>query len=249
MTLKQLRQKAGNWWAGHNKSHARSVSIDKDGLICENDPVSQKQPQPVDTEAIVKKAGSMERKQNTEILGDAFNSLIGQLQGINDHLNKQIGQHEELMARIEKLPELLETLPDVVSSQRKLVDQLLEQLRARDFKDQHFADIVQKIPTETGKQTDVLVDMNRKLSVATDINAQMSDGFNRFNDTLGKLDTDTVSQTDGIMQMRKTFAASDRYLKFLISKQSRRFMWIFITATAVCVFAIIALVLCVVMVL
>ena len=74
------------------------------------------------------------------------------------------------------------------------------------------------------------------------MDSQICENFNKFNDTLAKLDTDTVSQTDGIMQMSKTFAASDRYLKYIISRQNRRFMWVFMTALGVCVFAIIALV-------
>jgi len=42
--------------------------------------------------------------------------------------------------------------------------------------------------------------------------------------------------------MSQTFEASDRYLKYLIAKQSKRFMWVFFTAVGVCVFAILALI-------
>jgi lipopolysaccharide/colanic/teichoic acid biosynthesis glycosyltransferase len=42
--------------------------------------------------------------------------------------------------------------------------------------------------------------------------------------------------------MKKTFSASDRYLKYLVSKQNKRFVWIFWTAVGVCIFAIFALV-------
>jgi len=41
--------------------------------------------------------------------------------------------------------------------------------------------------------------------------------------------------------MSKTFAASDRYLKYIISRQNKRFMWIFIAAISVCVTAILIL--------
>jgi hypothetical protein len=49
--------------------------------------------------------------------------------------------------------------------------------------------------------------------------------------------------------MSKTFAASDRYLKYIMSKQSKRFTWVFSIAIGVCVFAIIALAVVILMVL
>ncbi len=77
----------------------------------------------------------------------------------------------------------------------------------------------------------------------------MSEGFNRFNETLSKLDSDTVGQTESILQMNKTFAASDRYLKHIMARQNKRFMWVFIAAMVVCTLAIAGLVAGLVMVL
>ena len=41
----------------------------------------------------------------------------------------------------------------------------------------------------------------------------MAESFNKFNETLDKLNRSAIGQTDGIMQMSKTFATSDRYLR------------------------------------
>jgi lipopolysaccharide/colanic/teichoic acid biosynthesis glycosyltransferase len=56
-----------------------------------------------------------------------------------------------------------------------------------------------------------------------------------------------MDQTEGISQMNKTFAASDRYLKYIISRQHKRFMWVFVTAMSVCLLAIAALVIAIIM--
>ena len=61
------------------------------------------------------------------------------------------------------------------------------------------------------------------------------ESFNKFNETLDKLNQSTANQTDSIMQMSKTFATSDRYLKYLMSRQNKRFMWMSITAIGLCV--------------
>jgi len=187
-------------------------------------------------------SSTIEKKENIEMLDGLFGQLVGQLQGINDHLSRQVNQHEELMGRIDQLPDLLEALPTQVKDQKQVVDALADQLKGRAVKDQQFAETIEKIPVETARQTNALVDMGHKLSAVADVDSQICENFNKFNDTLAKLDTDTISQTDGIAQMNKTFAASDRYLKYIISRQNRRFMWVFMTALCVCVFAIIALV-------
>jgi len=253
MALKQLWTKINHWWSAKNHRTV-SVSVDADGLISEpdndsaNHPPDRQQKNP-DTEMVVKKVSAVERKNNTEVFGQAFNRLIDKLQGINDHLDKQIRQHEELMQRIEKLPDLLQSLPGAVGNQKQIVDSLIEQLKTRALKDKQFMETIDKIPAETAKQTNAVLEMNHKLSVATDIDAQMSENFNKFNDALSKLDADTVSQTEGIKQMNKTFVASDRYLKYIISRQNRRFMWIFMTALVVCTFSIISLIICILLIL
>lgn len=189
---------------------------------------------------------SLDRKESVEVLGKAFNRMVDQLEGINDHLGKQVAQHEKLMDRIDELPQLLENLPIAIDNQRQLVNSLVEQLKSKTMKEQQFVQIVEKIPAEISRQTNSLGEMNRKLSVSADADVQMTESFNKFNETLGKLDSNTVSQTEGLAQMSKTFAASDRYLKYIISRQHKRFMWVFITAMSICVIAIFALVVAIV---
>ncbi len=254
MSIKELWTKVDNWWTSRDSSGAGSyVALDADGLICDKGSVvtvelDQKQPRTSGLE-IVKKSGGLDRKENVEMLNRAFNGLINELSGINEHLDRQIAQHEKLMQRIDELPHLLENIPDSVQSQKQLVDGLIEQLQGKALKEQQFVDIVGKIPAESTKQTHALVDMNQKLSVAADIDAQINENLNKFNQTLGKLDTDTVSQTDSIMQMSKTFAASDRHLKYVMSRQNKRFLWVFSIAIGVCTFAIIALAVIILMIL
>ena len=42
--------------------------------------------------------------------------------------------------------------------------------------------------------------------------------------------------------MSRTFAASDRYLKFIVSRQARQFMWVFYSVLGICLAVIIILV-------
>jgi len=191
---------------------------------------------------VVKSIAPANKQESLEKLQEGFNSLIDQLQGINKHLNQQVAQHEQLMGRIEELPKLLGSFPELVENQRQSAQHLIDQLKAATARDERFVDVVEKIPTETAKQTDALVNIDHQLAAAADSDVQMTESFNKFNDTLARLNQTTSGQTDSIMQMSKTFSTSDRYLKYLISRQNKRFMWIFMIAMGVCLVAILALV-------
>ena len=249
MTLKEFWADTGRWLKAHKPSinAAHQPEIDEDGLISRNDdPAEQVEDKAVPTETqgnnvVVRAVGAAERQESLQKLQEGFDKLVEQLQGINEHLSRQATRHEDLMARIEQLPEMLESFPAVVENQKLITEQLLEQLKASTAKNEQFIDAVEKIPNETAKQTDALVNINHQLSAAADIDVQMTESLNNFNESLDKLNQSTVSQTDGIIQMSKTFAASDRYLKYIISRQNKRFMWIFIAAISICTTVILIL--------
>lgn len=247
MTLKNIWLKTGGWLREHNpfKGADYEPQIDSEGLISEE--VEQTEPAETNQAAeskqvMVKTVQPTDKSASIEKLQAGFDNLINQLQGINEHLNRQATQTQDLMQRIDRLPELLEKFPSVVENQKQLTEQLLEQLKAATEKNQQFIETIEKIPTETSKQTDALTNIDHQLSAAADIDVQMTESFNKFNETLDKLNQSSLGQTDGILQMSKTFATSDRYLKYIMSRQRKSFLWVFFTAIGVCAVAILLLV-------
>jgi len=249
MALKEFWAGTGRWLRAHKPSinAAHQPEIDDDGLISQSGETTE----PAvggsvpagdrGDNVVVRAVPPVDRHESLEKLQEGFDNLVEQLKGINEHLSRQATQHEDLIGRIQQLPDLLENFPAVVENQKRITEQLLEQLKGAAAKNEQIVDAVEKIPTETAKQTDALVNIDHQLAAAADIDVQMTESFNNFNESLDKLNQSTVGQTDGIIQMSKTFAASDRYLKYIISRQNKRFMWIFIAAISVCVTAILIL--------
>lgn len=250
MAIKTLLSKTRNWVKAHqfSKNANYQPQVDNDGLIsAEGESADPSRPQGEQAaveknHVVVKSVQPAGKNQSLEKLQEGFNKLVEQLQGINEHLNRQVNQQEELMNRMEQLPELLQSFPGVVENQKQIVEQMLDQLKSSAVKNEQFIDAVEKIPSETGKQTDALVNINHQLSAAADTDVQMTESFNKFNETLDKLNMSTGSQTDSIIQMSKTFSASDRYLKYIISIQNKRFMWIFGIAMAISVISVLLLI-------
>ncbi|MFB0552328.1 MAG: hypothetical protein ACETWQ_03340 [Phycisphaerae bacterium] len=249
MTIKDIWAETGNWLRSHKLSRVRNSQpdIDDEGLISQESESTETAVEDAgragqqSDKLIVKAVPQIDKHESLEKLHQGFNKLVEQLQDINEHLNRQVTQHEDLMIRIEQLPKLLESFPSVVASQKQITEQLLEQLRAAAAKNQQFLDAVEKIPNETAKQTDALVDIDHQLSAAADTDVQMAESFNKFNQTMDKLNQSSLAQTDSIMQMSRTFATSDRYLKYIVSRQNKRFVWVFITALSICVAVILIL--------
>lgn len=249
MTLKEFWAGTKSWLWSHKLSKVgdSQPQVDEEGLIAQEaesseSEVSDSQHSPIEgNKLVVKQVQPADKHETIEKLQEGFNKLIDQLQDINEHLNRQITQHEELMSRFEKLPGLLESFPSAVENQKQITEQLLEQLKTIAAKHQQFIDTVEKIPTETAKQTDALCNIDHQLAAAADTDVQITESFNKFNETLDKLNQSTLGQTDSIIQMSKTFAASDRYLKYIISRQNKRLIWVFIATVSVCVVVVLIL--------
>jgi hypothetical protein len=210
MTLKDVWDKTGNWLRAHKPSRPTDYQpqIDDDGLISQDAEFAEGDENDQNSHIVVKAVPPKGKAESLEKLQAGFDKLVGQLQGINEHLNRHVTQNEDLMSAA---------------------------------KDQQFVETIEKIPTETAKQTDALVDIDHQLAAVADTDVQMTESFNKFNETLDKLNESTIGQTDGIMQMSKTFATSDRYLKYIMSRQRKSFIWVFMIAMGVCVVAILIL--------
>jgi methyl-accepting chemotaxis protein len=249
MKLKDLWSKTNSWLQRQKlvKPQDYQPQLDDQGLISEDadsaDSAEAKSAagKPESNQVVVKAVQPGGKTEPIEKLQEGFNRLIEQLEGINEHLSRQAAQHENLMNRIDKWPEPLESFLAVAENQKHLTEQLFEQLKATATNQQEFIEAVERIPAETARQTDQLVDIDHQLAAAADADVQMAESFNNFNQTLDRLNQSTLSHTNSIIQMSKTFATSDRYLKYIVSRQNKRLMWIFAIAIGVCAVAILIL--------
>lgn len=249
MLLKSILTAPSNWLRSHRYEQVAHYgpALNDEGLIAngldmEEDLEDTRSVGATGEPIIVNTVTSLDRREPLEKLQEGFNKLVDQLQQINEHLNRQLEQHEELMGRVGNLPEALESLPSAVENQKVLTTQLLNQLRTTASKDQEFVDAVGQIPAETARQTETLTSIDRQLAASAETDVRLAESFNKFRGTLDRLNHNTISNTEGIMQMSRTFAASDRYLKYVVSKLNRRFAWMFVGTATVCVGIIAALV-------
>ena len=240
MAIKEFISRPAKW-LGFKKTNATSIPASTATIDLPKSSTSKVE--------IVAPPKPVNKERSLEMVQQGLTELVGQLGGINDNLSKQINQHEQLMSHIRDLPDILNALPQAVQSQSEAVNALIEQLNSQDSKQEKFIETINKIPTETGKQTSAIQNVSHQLSAATEIDVQMAEGFNKFKMSIDNLDKTASAQTDGIVEMTKTFQTSDGYLKELVTKQNKRFMWIFITSIAVSTISIAALIVALILIL
>ena len=230
------------------KSGDFSPDINENGLLADtphHDKVEPLRPKAASAEKpapMVKSAPDSAKNEQLDKLQDGFNRLIGRLESINDNLSHQVDHQQQLMERLDKLPQMFESFAPSIKSQQQLTEQMIAEIKGSAMKNQKFIDAVESIPTETAKQTDALQCIDHQLAAAADCDAQMTQSFTKFRLALDKLDQSTGSQTDSILLMSKTFAASDRYLKYIISRDKKRMFWLLVVSLSICATVILAMV-------
>ena len=242
MAIKDFWKKTYNLINIKARHDSFAPEINENGLIADTDETTNSDPTIEHNQVIVKKTAQNPREQSIELIQQGMTDLLTQLKGINENLAKQVDQQETLTDRIENLPEMVKTIPAVVQNQSKTVDAMLEQLKSEEQRSEKFIEAVEKIPAETGKQTDALTDITHQLSASAETDVQMAESFNNFKNSVDTLNNMSKMQTDSLQAMNKTFAASDRYMKYLVSKQSKRFAWLFIATISISTISIIALI-------
>jgi len=226
------------------KSEGFRPQLNDSGLLSETTVYSEEKTDPGahGPAAMVKAAPDTSRNEQLEKLQDGFNRLIGQLQTINDNLSQQVEHQQQLMERLDKLPQMFESFAPSIKNQQQLTEQVVAELKTAATRNQKFVEAVEQIPTETAKQTDALQSIDHQLAAAADCDAQLTQSFGRFRQSLDKLDQTASSQTDSILQMSKTFAASDHYLKFIIARDKKRMFWMLVISLGICAAVILVLV-------
>jgi hypothetical protein len=181
-----------------------------------------------------------EKPQSLERIQENFNRFVDQLQSINTNLSKQVVQQEQLGAKLDKLPSLIGAVPEMLENEHRSLDEVLRQLRASQVRSEEFIDIVHQIPREAVKQTETMQKMNQHLTSAAETDIVMREAFNSFSETVTKLTAATEANREAILNMSKAFAASDRYMKFLVQVQNRRFIWLFVVSMGICLICVLA---------
>ena len=176
-----------------------------------------------------------------EKFDDGFASLIERLDVMNENMGCAIELNQKLVNSIDELPKVIDSIPQQTRINREALEAALDQIRASNDLSMTVAKSIEAIPQETIRQTEALYDVRETLTDSLEINKSVRNELGRFNDTISRLESTAASQTESIMQMSRTFASSERYFKYMMDKQAKRFLWIFISALSVCMISLFAL--------
>lgn len=218
------------------------IPLDEHGLVRDDlikDTSPRKHPEPAPR--VIVAEPRTEQNQSLERIQENFNRFVDQLQGINSNLSKQVAQQQQLGEKLDKLPSVIQSVPEMIENQHRSLDEVLRQLRSSQMRSEEFIDVVHQIPREAIKQTETIQKMNQHLAAAAETDMVMRDTINGFGDTVSKLTEATEANREAILNMSKAFVASDRYMKYLVQVQNRRLIWVFLASLTICLLAVLAM--------
>jgi methyl-accepting chemotaxis protein len=237
MEIREFWSKIKNWMSSEPQPEQQQSdpALDDDGLMTKDVEEAAAARKDALAGNIQNVPGQLERYEKIQ---NSLNRFIDKLQVMNNNLEQQLKQHRVLTEKLEEMPELVKNFPSMVENQEKIRTQLAEQIADMQSKNEQFVEAVERIPAEMGRQTDLLEEIKEQLSIKADAEDNMASGFRKFNDILARLNQNTLNHTDSIMQMSKTFSTSEKFLKYVISRQNKQFIWLFAVSLSVCFVAI-----------
>jgi len=190
-------------------------------------------------------------KERSEVICAGISSGRGDFESAGDdgnvdgHLavtSEQGENQERWMSRLEvsfgRLADELSGINENLRIQAELEKELSEQMRVNCAKSEEFCEVVGQIPAEAARQSEVLGSIAGQLCRSQDSAEQMAGRFEDFNKEIRRLSDNTECQRDGILQMSRSYMTSDRYMKYLITKQNKRFAVLFVVSLGVCLSAV-----------
>jgi ElaB/YqjD/DUF883 family membrane-anchored ribosome-binding protein len=183
------------------------------------------------------------KKDNPELFEEAVNKLVDRLEQINAGISLRVQQNEQLIDRMNQLPEFLSGLPQHAREQREILQELVTELKTKSAGDQKMLDAVVDMTEQAVDQTHKLGSINEQVLASAKTGRQMCDTMGRLGDSLSRLSTETNTQTEWMQHLSRALDATDQYVKLTLARQQSRFMWVFAISMAVSVAAVIGLVL------
>lgn len=173
--------------------------------------------------SLVQKVETPEKSEAIEKLNEGFNRLVGELEGINQSLGRQVTQHEQIVSRMEDFARVIESMPAAIEEQKRVFTALLDDLRE---KESRFVELISKIPEEASRQTQTLSEIHEKVSHSSQADTKLVEEFQGFGKTLSKLDENAGSQARHIEEINRLFGENEAFYKTSIQKMNRRFLWL-----------------------
>lgn len=168
------------------------------------------------------------KKDSAELFTEAVNKLVLKLEGINTSLDLQVHHNQQLVEKLERLPELLSCLPQTVERQEKIFEDIASQMQRKNAQDEHTAEALSGI--------------HEKVAACAEVETKMSEHFVDFGRSLKTLDENTLNQTECLQLLNRSYTSAEQYLRETIHKQQKRFYWLFGVCLAVCVLTAAALI-------
>lgn len=229
MEKRSIWQRFGDWLRGSKHPtytpdpNAVKPLNNSDGQMMINP--SEPEPAPVEEQSTALFRGTSKKDQIVAI-EDGFNRLVDVLESINDNVSQQRVENERMHQRLENVLDTMETMPNTLSKQAGMVNDVCETLRRQASHNEKINEVVQSIPSLTQQQMAKLGEIVAQLETSEQSQTQLVETFRRCDHTMQGVLTNSSAQATAMHHMSEMLQQSDERMNEMLDRQRHGFWWL-----------------------
>ena len=136
-------------------------------------------------------------------------AIADALVAIGAHLREQDAERRSVLPLLERLPENLQSLPEIARQQARLGEAIGSALVQQRIRDQGIEEILRRIAEGVGHQTSTFGLVQQQLDLNHEAAQRVADGVTSLSQGVGELSTGQRRNADALMQMLEQVRAHD----------------------------------------
>jgi len=220
---KSVFSRIGEWFRGGANGHDEALPL-----------------QPETQSQIVTRASFFRpwarRDHAIQNLQSGFGTLTDLMAAIKANLDRQDQRNEELLAALQQLPRILESVPEANKLQIETLRAIHQQMEHQNGQQTKLAEILDRICDADVQQTSTLDALRDRVQTLTEHDQSIASNLSSVGSAMTSLSQNTQASTEVLSQMRENITDRDRELERILHRQGNRFT----TMLAVAIFLSIA---------
>lgn len=184
-------------------------------------------------------ASVQRRKPTLAEIQQGYDEVMGLVRKIGEHLDAQTQRTEKLVELMERLPEAIDSLPELHRQNSRLLDVLNEHLAASRKRDETLGTTLGKLSESSDHQTEVLGLLQQQFDTSTRASEQMTKTLGSFSHALGNLSENNHRSTEILSGLVRSTEDRETQLIDILGRTQKWIVGILIAIGVVAVAAIV----------
>jgi len=163
---------------------------------------------------------------NTYKLQQSYDSLLSTVQELRAMLDGQAKRQDEMLDKIQTLPQAVEALPQTSKMQSDMLKLINDRLSIHAEQHRKVSAIAENLGPAKKEYAEALSNIKEQIEMGNEIDRQLVESFNRFSMMIDRLQLANQHAVDALQQVRDSYAQSAMQMQEWIERSRHRNGWL-----------------------